>query len=537
MTDCNYINELDLDKNGIDKIGKSKSQKLWFKCKKGHSYLSSFYLRERGTGCPYCANQKLLVGYNDLATTRPDLLKEWDYEKNDVTPQEVMKGTSKKVWWKCKEGHSYEAKLNNKSSSGTSCPYCSNYKVLAGYNDLTTTNPELIKYWDYNKNGSLKPDMVMKGQHTKVWWIGDCGHSWEATIYHRVANKGCPKCNTENKSSFPEQAIYFYLKKIYNDIEIGNRKILSGKELDIYIPSKKIAVEFDGEAWHKDSKKDEIKDNLCIEKGITLYRIRNINCPKLKPKTNVFIIECKDYEDKSITKSLSKLFDYLNLNIDVDIERDRSKIYAQYIFKIKDNSIENEFPKLIEEWDYEKNDILPSSVSSSSNKKVWWKGKCGHSWQSVVASRTKDNAGCPYCSNLKVLKGYNDLTTTRPDLLKEWDYEKNDIKPEEVMKGSGKMIWWICSKGHSYQSLLPNKIKGIGCPYCSNHKCLSGYNDLVTTNPDIIAYWDFERNELDPSTISKSSTKIVFWKCDKGHSWEKSVYNQVKSKNKCPYCK
>ena len=105
------------------------------------------------------------------------------------------------------------------------------------------------------------------------------------------------------------------------------------------------------------------------------------------------------------------------------------------------------------------------------------------------------------------------------------------------MKGSGKMIWWICSKGHSYQSLLPNKIKGIGCPYCSNHKCLSGYNDLVTTNPDIIAYWDFERNELDPSTISKSSTKIVFWKCDKGHSWEKSVYNQVKSKNKCPYCK
>ena len=114
------------------------------------------------------------------------------------------------------------------------------------------------------------------------------------------------------------------------------------------------------------------------------------------------------------------------MNIDVDIERDRSKIYAQYIFKIKDNSIENEFPKLIEEWDYEKNDILPSSVSSSSNKKVWWKGKCGHSWQSVVASRTKDNAGCPYCSNLKVLKGYNDLTTTRPDLLKEWDLNSMD---------------------------------------------------------------------------------------------------------------
>ena len=311
------IKEWDFKKNELDprNVSCGTNKKAWWICSKGHSYYSVIVNRvKRNSGCPYCANQKILTGYNDLATTNPELIKEWDYNKNIVKPTEVMRGSARKVWWICPKGHSYEAKLNNKTSNnGTSCPYCTNYKVLSGLNDLATTNPELIKYWDDEKNGSLKPNMVMKGQHKEVWWIGECGHSWKSTIYHMVEGKRCPICNIENKSSFPEQAIYFYLKKVFNEVEIENRKVLNGKELDIYIPSIKTAIEFDGDAWHKDVEKDIIKNQLCNEKGIRLIRIRDEKCPILPQLEGISIIYNKDYSDTSITKSINKLFEQLNI--------------------------------------------------------------------------------------------------------------------------------------------------------------------------------------------------------------------------------
>ena len=373
------MKEWDYDKNELDpqKVSCGTSKKAWWICPKGHSYFSAIVSRvKRKSGCPYCANQKILVGYNDLATTNPELIAEWDYDKNIVKPTEVMRGSAKKVWWKCSKGHSYEAKLNNKTSNnGTSCPYCTNYKVLSGLNDLATTNPELIKYWDSEKNGTLKPNMVMKGQHKEVWWLGECGHSWKSTIYHMVEGKRCPICNVENKSSFPEQAIYYYLKQHFNDVQIGNRSVLAGKELDIYIPSINVAIEFDGDVWHKNIEKDINKNRLCNDKGIRLFRIRDKKSPKLPVTGNVYIIENDGYSDASLKKSMAELFSKLGLNIHIDLEKDRSLIYSQYIQKRKEKSLKNlADERLIKEWDYDKNkDLTPEMVSYKSSKKVWWK--------------------------------------------------------------------------------------------------------------------------------------------------------------------
>ena len=65
------------------------------------------YHRKKGNNCPYCGNQKLLRGYNDLATTNPKLAKEWNYAKNTFGPETVMEHTNKKVWWKCEKGHEW----------------------------------------------------------------------------------------------------------------------------------------------------------------------------------------------------------------------------------------------------------------------------------------------------------------------------------------------------------------------------------------------------------------------------------------------
>ncbi len=83
--------------------------------------------------------------------------------------------------------------------------------------------------------------------------------------------------------------------------------------------------------------------------------------------------------------------------------------------------LKNDYKSLLEEWD-DNNDLKPTEVTSGTQKKICWRCSQGHVWQASVASRTYSRAGCPYCSGLKVLTGFNDLRTWctlpgRPDTL------------------------------------------------------------------------------------------------------------------------
>ena len=211
--------------------------------------------------------KKLIVGVNDLATLYPDLIKEWDFIKNTLKPTEITSGSGRKVYWLCKNGHSWQAKVCSRVYNGTGCPYCSGRKAIIGVNDLQTTHQELVKEWDFDKN-IIKPTEVSKGSRTKVWWKCKNGHSWQASINIRTNNKsGCPCCS--------------------------GYKAITGE-----------------------------------------------------------------------------------------------------------TDLATTHPELLKEWDYEKNVINPSEIKSKSSKKVWWKCKNGHSWQAVVYSRTRGR-GCPICNGSK----------------------------------------------------------------------------------------------------------------------------------------
>ena len=197
-----------------------------------------------------------------------------------------------------------------------------------------------------------------------------------------------------------------------------------------------------------------------------------------------------------------------------------------------------EFPEIAKEWDYEKNNTLtPQEVSQKSHKKVWWKCEKGHSYMQSPNNRTHQNCGCPYCSNKKVLSGYNDLATTCPEIAKEWNYDKNgSLTPQDVTKGSETKVWWKCEKGHSYIQRLPDKIRRGKCPICSGRKVLPGYNDLATTHPEIAKEWDYSKNgSLTPQDIAKGSETRIWWKCEQGHSYEARVANRTHG-NGCPIC-
>ena len=79
---------------------------------------------------------------------------------------------------------------------GSGCPYCAGRKVLPGFNDLATLEPEVARQWHPALNGTLTPQMVTTGSRRKVWWECDQGHVWKAAIYSRTGPKkcGCPVC-------------------------------------------------------------------------------------------------------------------------------------------------------------------------------------------------------------------------------------------------------------------------------------------------------------------------------------------------------
>lgn len=134
---------------------------------------------------------------NSIVMHNPELLKEWDYGKNMwIDPHLIGPNYStKKVWWKCEKGHTYEA-TPHKRNSGRNCPYCAGRKVWIGYNDLESQYLEIVKDWDYELNDNLKPTDVVCGSNKVVYWkCHKCGFQWKLSVIKNIKRKKkCKNC-------------------------------------------------------------------------------------------------------------------------------------------------------------------------------------------------------------------------------------------------------------------------------------------------------------------------------------------------------
>ena len=522
-----------------EKLTYGSSKKAWWKCQKGHSWQTSVSKRSSGQNCPFCSGKKAWKGYNDLSTTNPEIISEWDFDKNEITPYECRPMSNKKVWWICNQGHSWNAVIA-KRVSGEKCPVCQGKQILSGFNDLATTHRSLVMEWDYEKNIGITPEDISKGSEEKVWWKCKRNHNWKAAVYSRVSGVGCPHCAKEIQSSFPEKAIYFYIKRIFPDAIANYRSDeLRSFELDIFIPSLRIGIEYDGERWHRNAEKDLHKNQLCDEMNIVLFRVREPLCPALLDNRSICVVrESKRTGlDKTINNLLAEINKTVNIecSIDIDLEKDGASILELLNSTEKENNIQFMNLKIVNEWDYKKNGtLLPDMVTPGSDKKVWWICNQGHSYQSSISSRTRGR-GCPICSGKKVLQGYNDFESNFTELAQEWDYEKNSISPHMVTLRSDKKVWWICNQGHSYQVSISSRTRGNGCPICSGKKVLQGCNDFESNFIELVQEWDYKKNSILPNMVSYGSDKKVWWICDKGHSYKCSINNR-RNGQACYFC-
>ncbi len=425
----------------------------------------------------------LVRGHNDLhawciSNNREDLLREWDYSLNEeVTPYDVSRSSNKPFYWKClKCGNTWKARPNSRTRTRNSgCPYCSGRKVLDGKNDLAALFPDIASEWNFDRN-EKEPTDYCAHSSCVVWWKGACKHEWKDSISHRTGrSSGCPVCYSQIRTSFPEQAVFFYVKQYFPDAINGDRSALDGKELDVFIPSQRIAVEYDGQAWHRDKRKDEEKNALCEKRGIVLYRIRERECWFWDETKYLKLIGCSARNFSDLENAIQCLLIFLGRCAfpDVDIYRDETEIRGLFIKRKQEESIEKLFPLLAKEWHPTLNgSITPDMVTTNSSMMAWWQDKLGHEWKARVYSRTK-GAGCPYCSTpaRRLLTGFNDFATKHPDISAEWDYEKNTVSPMEVLYGASRCYWWRCAScGNSFLASPANRHNGTGCPQCAIEK-------------------------------------------------------------------
>lgn len=134
------------------------------------------------------------------------------------------------------------------------------------------------------------------------------------------------------------------------------------------------------------------------------------------------------------------------------------------------------------------------------------------------------------------------LDKTHPHLIKEWDFEKNKIKPSQISYGSVKPIFWKCEEfGHSW-SAKPNSrtSNNTGCPKCSGNE-VSKENSLLAKYPEV-AKELHKSNSFKANEITAHSTKAAVWECSScKHRWTTKVQSRTSNTNSrkpsgCPKC-
>jgi hypothetical protein len=418
-------------------------KKLPWKCSKKHVFHTSPNQRTRksrhterghknGTGCPYCANQSVLVGYNDLETTHPELSRDatgWD-------PKKVVPGSAKKVEWKCKQGHTWFATVVSRTRQSTGCPYCNNVKVLSGFNDLLTLFPKIsseAEGWD--------PSKVSPGSKAKLAWRCSSNHVWTTSVDLRTKRDfGCPYCShqkvlagfndlatthpaiareaigwktnsvtaaNQTKAKWSCQLGHIYESRIRDRAQRGTSCIYcSGKSVlfgfnDLSTTHPELAKEACGWDPKTVSSGSSSKKYLwkCPQghtwKSVVANRIReNSGCPYCKNKT----------------------------------------LLSGY------NDLKTKNPRIATEadgWD-------PSNVLVGSGKKLKWKCGEGHTWTATVISRTSEHAtGCPTCAKY----GFDPNSDGYLYFLEhnEWDmYQIGITNNAKVRLKKHQQRGWVC---------------------------------------------------------------------------------------------
>ena len=516
--------------------------------------------------CPNNCDWNTLIFNNDIFYNSPRLRKEWSKKNNISVHLALSHIETKKYWWNCSicQGE-YLCSIPIRREVIDSCPYCNDEQPLKGYNTLSDIHPELSSYWSNKNIQQLDEITLSEAKNKKCIWLCDCCNlefneklSIVLDKFSNISNKElkkiCPYCN--KKIPKPEESLG-YKKPFLKSEWLEN---INGDIYNVFSNSNDI-IEWICRKCHRNYKakiSNRAEDDKCcpycsnrkLIKGINDLATTHPHLIKEWSSLNDRQLSC--LTNKSSYKAWWKCSVCSNTYQQVVSHKFTTKISCPYCRKVKIlkgfNDLATTHPWLIKEWST-LNDMDSSSIMSNSNYSAWWKcSECSGEYQQTVKKKIlKKESSCPYCQNNKVLKGFNDLATTHPWLIKEWS-TLNDMESSSIMCNSNYKAWWRCSEcSREYQQTIKKKIQmNISCcPYCQNNEVLKGLNDLATTHDYLLNEWDYLNNILlaNPTEINEKSNKIVWWICkdEPNHRYKFKINEKIKYEKRnlitCKICK
>jgi len=349
------------------------------------------------------------------------LKKFWDISKNSEDFNSVGK-TSRRVFnWVCPDcNFSWEEEFRLINYRVNKCPVCSGSitKAVSGITDLSTLRPDLIKDWDWKLNTKDPSTLKLSSHYVAHWVCHKCGHRWSNRLDTRTKNGcGCPVCARKKISgcSIADYTLYKLVESsLRGSFEVFYRRKVLGLEVDIFIPFLNICIEYDGWVWHnKEDKRehDNYKDRVLQENGYTVYRI-------------------KERSDKI----LSVDYQYPNTAYTPTIREDNY------------DEVKKLFADILQNW---------GVVDSNNISKEYW----NLSRLKVKSIISKP----PYELSFKYF-----LENSSYDKM-SWDYNKNEVEPEDLYSRSKEKVFMKCKKGHSVLIRISSITRGNnGCKYCNS---------------------------------------------------------------------
>ena len=364
------------------------------------------------TKCPICANQKVFKGFNDLATTHPSLIEEWDFDKNtNISPDNITYGKNVKVWWKCKNGHSWKATVASRAGSQkVGCPKCKK--------ELFISFPEKAIAYYLAKVFSIE-------ENRKFDWLGNS----EIDIYLPEFNLG----------------IEYDGQAWHKDFTKDLKKDLLCEENGVQLI--------------------RVRESLCPEYESTSLKF-------ICEKQNFEMLADAILH---ISKHINEKFDQ-QIDLKIDINADYYDILAKMDLMKKENSVANSDLIKEWDFEKNKGINPETVQLGTHKKFWWicnlgheWKS-------AVYSRVGEKGCGCPYCAGQKVITGWNDLKTLYPNIANEWNYKKNVITPEQIRPNTNKKYWWKCSNcDYEWETPPSHRVSGKGCPKCARERTIASH--------------------------------------------------------------
>lgn len=399
--------------------------------------------------------------------------------------------------------------------------------------------PALGQQWHPTRNKRLTPCHIHPQSSRKVWWRCEKGHEWSAKVAHRVNGSGCPICS--GRQSIPETSLKALFPAVAAEWHPHRNGVLTPKVVRPRAGKK---------VWWQCKKGHEWKTTIAS-------RVEGRGCPYcagqlVTSETSVAALRPQlvsqwhtaknaPLTPQDITVSSKKKVWWICKHGHEwqAVVANRSKgvgcPYCAGFLPSATHNLQSKHPQVASEWHPTKNGLLkPSAVVPGSHTVAWWRCSHGHEWNAPIKQRVA-GAGCPYCAGRRVSLD-NCLATNRENLSGEWHPTRNgSLLPSQVTPGSGRVVWWRCSKGHEWKAAICHRTKGSGCPFCAGRKP-TAETCLATTHSELVKQWHPGKNVgVKPTQVTRGSTRKVWWRCAHGHEWRATVGHRTSGRG-CPFC-